>query len=128
MRNALDAIWLHAGWSVPPQSEWLQLVEHQGGSISAGESLRDDEAWDGTNTSGFSALTAGVRFPDATYDGFNERAHFWSASSFGNVGEAFELVTYSGGLKHKPQRMFSIMASLSAASKTEKVFCAELLF
>ena len=33
-----------------------------------------------------------------------------------------------GGLKHKPQRMLSIMASLSAASKTEQVFCAELLF
>ena len=85
-----------AGWGVPQHSEWLELVELLGGFLPAGESLKDDEGWNGTNTSGFSALPAGVRFPNAEYDGFNERAHFWSSSSYSTFGEAFELRAYAG--------------------------------
>tara|TARA_B110000003_G_scaffold111887_1_gene114539 strand:- start:523 stop:2646 length:2124 start_codon:yes stop_codon:yes gene_type:complete len=85
------------GWKVPFQSEWLSLVENLGGFVSAGLVLKDSGGWNGNNETGFSALPAGVRFGNASYDGFNERAHFWSSSQFQNLsgifGEAFELRT-----------------------------------
>lgn len=71
-----------AGWHIPTRSEWDQLRRFLG-YVDAGQQLKvgetHDPPWDGNNSSGFSALPAGVghdRF-------FGRQGHwsvFWSAT------------------------------------------------
>ena len=75
------------GWHVPTDWEYTELTDFLGGSSIAGTQMKsspsDNPAWDGTNTSGFSALAGGYRgsygyFYDEGYDGY-----FWSSSPDG---------------------------------------------
>lgn len=70
------------GFHVPSDEEWTELTERLGGKEIAGERIKVS-SWDGTNSSGFSALPGGYR------SGFNGRffnlarvGGWWSSSRF----------------------------------------------
>ena len=97
------------GWHIPTDLEW-SLYEYcienniaptgattlatfqtavgwRGTNSTAGPGAKmkvtssDTPAWDGTNTSGFSAFPAGYReFGDGSFDGLGSGAYFWSAT------------------------------------------------
>jgi uncharacterized protein (TIGR02145 family) len=75
-----------SGWHVPTDTEWTALTDGLGGS-SSGDALKsapsDSPAWDGTNSSGFSALAGGYR---GSYGYFNDEGNFgdfWTSSPNG---------------------------------------------
>ena len=68
------------GWSVPQGSDWVVLANELGGYQSAGDALKSDTEWDGSNSSGFSAVPGGYMFSNngVFYD--LNRAYFYSRS------------------------------------------------
>jgi uncharacterized protein (TIGR02145 family) len=75
-----------AGWHVPSDADWQKLVDKLGGDEDAGEALKATApAWDGTNSSGFSALPGGFRdFDNGNFylQGYN--GYWWSSSPNGS--------------------------------------------
>jgi uncharacterized protein (TIGR02145 family) len=75
-----------AGWHVPSDSEWQILVNFLGGSSIAGSKIKETGTnnWatsnkDATNTSGFTALPAGMRgSQDGTFSGQGIYGGWWS--------------------------------------------------
>lgn len=72
------------GWHLPSREEWTQLAEFLG-IHEAGQHLKaspdDPFPWDGTNTSGFTAVPAGA----GNGEGFHRMgdwALFWSSSGY----------------------------------------------
>ncbi len=72
------------GWHLPSKEEWEELSGFLGGK-DAGQKLKaskeDPVAWDGTNSSGFTALPAGA----GNGEGFHRLGNwalFWSASEY----------------------------------------------
>jgi uncharacterized protein (TIGR02145 family) len=76
-----------SGWHVPTDAEWTTLTDGLGGETVAGDALKasasDSPAWDGTNTSGFSALASGHRWFNGDFVG-ETYAFFWSSSPDGS--------------------------------------------
>ena len=77
-----------AGWHVPTDEEWEDLVHYLAQTLGdkdlVGAALKDDVAWDGTNSSGFSALPGGVR--DYVNGSFSSQGNYgvlWSSSPSG---------------------------------------------
>ncbi len=75
------------GFHVPTDGEWTELVNYLGGEEVAGAKMKsspsDTPAWDGTNSSGFSALPGGYR---ANYSGYFDSGYgglWWSSSADG---------------------------------------------
>jgi uncharacterized protein (TIGR02145 family) len=73
------------GWHVPSDGEWTELETVLGGASVAGAALKasssDVPPWDGSNTSGFSALPGGSR--NCCNGGFSSLGNFgywWSSS------------------------------------------------
>ncbi len=69
------------GYHVPSDEEWTVLENHLGGSSVPGIALKsspsDMPAWDGDNSSGFSALPGGLRnFNDGHFDYLGDNG-FW---------------------------------------------------
>ena len=60
------------GWSLPGSTEWNALITTVGGEATAGIMLKSMEGWDdngnGSDSFGFSALPAGFRSSDGSYD------------------------------------------------------------
>ena len=88
-----------AGWHVPSDGEWSVLENALGGSSVAGNPLKsssnDTPPWDGTNSSGFSALPGGHRYFANGYfysQGYN--GYWWSSSPDGSFAWLHYL--YSG--------------------------------
>ncbi len=76
------------GWHLPTEKEWLAL-QHYFGSGTDGAKMKDADSglWAilmaGTNnSSGFSALPAGIRNGLGQFDELGKSACFWSASKF----------------------------------------------
>ena len=73
-----------SGWHVPTQGEYTELKHFLGGSFIAGGAMKasstDSPGWDGTNSSGFSALPGGFRGSDGVFNGVGSYAYFWSSS------------------------------------------------
>ena len=73
-----------SGWHVPTDGEWTALTDHLGGSSVAGSQLKsspsDSPSWDGTNSSGFSALPGGRRLYDGNFSLVGYSGYWWSAS------------------------------------------------
>jgi len=70
-----------SGWHVPTDTEWTTLetqVSNDADALKA--SAIDTPAWNGTNTSGFSALAGGYRNDDGNFSGEGDDALFWSSS------------------------------------------------
>ena len=72
------------GFHVPTDEEWTELVEYLGGVRVAGEKMKI-KYWDGTNSSGFSAVPGGYRsYIDEIFYDFGSDGHWWSSSPFGS--------------------------------------------
>ncbi len=84
-----------SGWHVPSDAEWTALTDALGGGKVAGKKMKST-AWDGTNSSGFSALPGGYRyynsgvFLNVGNDGF-----WWSSSADGTYSAWYRSL-YSG--------------------------------
>jgi len=77
-----------AGWHVPTDEEWEDLVHYLAQTLGdeelVGAALKDDVAWDGTNSSGFSALPSGGRSNHhGVFDGQGYGGSWWSSSPLG---------------------------------------------
>jgi uncharacterized protein (TIGR02145 family) len=75
------------GFHVPSDEEWTVLENVLGGSDVAGTALKslaaDSPRWDGSNSSGFSALLGGYRDSDyGSYDALGIYGLWWSSSQF----------------------------------------------
>ena len=83
-----------AGWHVPSEEEWLELINSLGGKNSGGGKLKETgfEHWPSPNTGatnevGFTALNGGFRnhdgriFPYSPYDGYPYDGYWWSSST-----------------------------------------------
>ena len=73
-----------SGWHVPTDAEWTTLTDGLGGLSAAGNALKssssDTPAWDGTNSSGFSALAGGYRNQNGFFWNEGNWGYFWSSS------------------------------------------------
>jgi uncharacterized protein (TIGR02145 family) len=77
-----------AGWHVPSDSEWQQMIDFLGGNSTAGSKLKEtgDNNWiaknaDASNTSGFTAMPAGLRRSgDGIFGGAGSFGGWWSTT------------------------------------------------
>lgn len=84
------------GFHVPSDDEWTQLTELFGGGDIAGGKLKCTD-WDGTNSSGFSALPGGYR--DVHYGSFfdlGDGGFWWSSSPYFSHPHAWVRTLFSG--------------------------------
>ncbi len=107
-----------AGWHLPTNAEWQELIDANGGTLVAGKALKSASGWEfngsGTNSSGFNALPAG--YWDWALNKFNNSGRttiFWSADDFDPQYRAYYLLlNYSGD-----------QAQLAYSYKTSKGSC-----
>jgi uncharacterized protein (TIGR02145 family) len=87
------------GYHVPSDEEWTVLENHLGGSGVAGTALKsspsDTPAWNGDNSSGFSALPGGSRLDANGYINGQGYYGFWWSSTPSGAG-AWCRYLYSG--------------------------------
>ncbi len=80
------------GWHLPTDSEWSMLVSEFGGADKAGEALKSVNGWNedgnGTNSSGFNALAAGIR-RNSGYDVLGYFGFWWSSTPTDEEGKAW---------------------------------------
>jgi uncharacterized protein (TIGR02145 family) len=73
------------GWHLPSDAEWTKLTDYLESEKVAGVKLKvtssNSPAWDGNNTSGFSALPAGYSV-SGTSNGVGTDASFWTATEY----------------------------------------------
>ena len=76
-----------AGWKLPNNDDWDNLMTAVGGSSTAGTKLKSRTGWftgsgyiAGTDDYGFSALPGGGRWLDGNFDYVGDFGHWWSAS------------------------------------------------
>ena len=87
------------GWHVPSQSEWNELITAVGGSSVAGTMLKTETGWqshsgvENTDAFGFSALPAGFRSYDGSYDAAGDGANFWSYTEY-DGNHAYTMTLY----------------------------------
>ena len=74
-----------SGYHVPSDGEWTALENSLGGSSVAGMALKaSSPTWDGTNSSGFSALPGGMRdVGTGDFHNLGAYGNWWSSSSNG---------------------------------------------
>lgn len=75
------------GWHIPTQAEWQALITFLG-ATNAGQQMKvtasNIPAWDGTNTSGFAALSGGIgQGTSFLFQGTRET--FWSSTEFSST-------------------------------------------
>jgi uncharacterized protein (TIGR02145 family) len=73
-----------SGWHLPTRAEYeilIAAVDSNGNAIKA--EGQGSGAGAGTNTSGFSALLAGIRIDNGDFDGLGDVANFWSSTEDG---------------------------------------------
>ena len=89
-----------AGWHVPSKTEWMTLVDYDGGMAVAGLKLREagTSHWypntDATNESGFTALPGGSRLPDGSFWGSGHAGVFWTITPTVSVNYSWTVVIY----------------------------------
>jgi uncharacterized protein (TIGR02145 family) len=88
-----------SGWHDPSDAEWTVITDLLGGQEVAGYSMKADYGWggssyQGSNSSGFSALPGGYRTPNGDFQ-FEYYCHFWSSSSFDNWNSWYHYITPS---------------------------------
>jgi uncharacterized protein (TIGR02145 family) len=97
-----------AGWHLPSDNEWQQLLTELGGETIAGGKLMSMLSWDvpngwADNESGFSALGAGIHNPVLEYPDLSERmgvqTYYWSSTfneTHGNLSTAWSVRLNTG--------------------------------
>jgi uncharacterized protein (TIGR02145 family) len=86
-----------SGWHIPTKAEYTTLGDCLGGSLVAGDKLKETGTahWLGfnigaTNSSGFTALPGGLRlgfsgsFNNGTFSGINNEGRWWTSSWYDN--------------------------------------------
>ena len=72
------------GWHVPTDAEWTTLTDHLGLSVAGlkmKSSASDSPSWNGTNSSGFSALPGGLRSSvNGDFGNVGLLGYWWSSS------------------------------------------------
>lgn len=93
-----------AGWHVPTESEFNFMSTFLGGASVAGGKLKNgstdfwlDPNTDGTNSSGFSGLPAGLRNADGSFNGLSEQAAWWLGTTAAEVGLQQRQLTFDSG-------------------------------
>lgn len=82
------------GWHLPSVTEWKKLIAMAGSKALAGENLKSDIDWNGSNSIGFSALPAGC-FKNSFFEAEGTDAFFWSINE-SDVLSAFRMTLNSG--------------------------------
>ena len=87
------------GWHLPSHDEWEALFKAVRGSSTAGSMLKSATGWrssgNGTDTFGFSALPAGIRYSLGDYNSEGYGAYFWSSTEYNSYAYYMNL-PYSG--------------------------------
>lgn len=83
------------GWHVPTDAEWTELSDFLGGGAVAGKLLKASSTWDGTNSSGFTALPAGYRIVSGGFYDLEGYAFFWSSAG-SDPGDSWDRRLISG--------------------------------
>lgn len=73
------------GWHIPSVAEWNLLIKSRGGEVKAGKVLKSATDWNGTNASGFSAISVG-NYKQGFFNPPGVDASFWSS---GEVKDRF---------------------------------------
>jgi uncharacterized protein (TIGR02145 family) len=85
------------GWHIPEEDDWYTLIEYLGGEEIAGAKMKSKERFNGTNSSGFSALPIGTRFGNGQYGPFQYA--YWSVSKYGQSFEFGSPILIGFGLR-----------------------------
>lgn len=106
------------GWHLATDSEWSLLMNQFGGPDKAGEALKSVKGWiedgNGTNSSGFNALPAGIRRNNA-YDVLGYFSFWWSSIPTGEAGKAWEWnISYGGPDRSIKSKIFRFDADIRA--------------
>lgn len=87
-----------AGWHVPADNEWMQMVDYLGGIEVAGSKLKEigtthwnEQNTEATNESGFTGLGGGARDNTSGFYGFNLWG-IWRSSTILNASSSWEYV------------------------------------
>jgi uncharacterized protein (TIGR02145 family) len=77
------------GWHMPTDAEWTTLSDFLGGEDVAGHAMKsspsDAPSWNGSNTSGFSALSGGNRhYFNGNFSNEGSNGYWWSSSPNGS--------------------------------------------
>jgi uncharacterized protein (TIGR02145 family) len=91
------------GWHVPLNTEFNALATELGGTSNAGDAMKssssDSPAWNGTNTSGFSAVLTGVKQAGGLYDEESTSSYMWASDlHIGGSSQWTVLYTFHGTL------------------------------
>lgn len=82
------------GYRIPSDDDWKELIEFLGGSEVAGTKLKSKD-FEGTNSSGFSALPGGFRGGNGMFLTIGEAGYFWSSLQFLDNDAWFRVLAYS---------------------------------
>lgn len=104
-----------SGWHLATDSEWFTLVNKFGGTDKAGEALKSVKGWaedgNGTNSSGFNALPAGIRRGNR-YEWVNLFDFWWTSTLTGEKGKAWGWdMSYNGAIKSKVFRYVGFVSN-----------------
>ena len=72
------------GWHVPSDEEWTTLIDYLGGEDAAGIKMKSQNGCkangNGTNESGFSGLSGGVRSISEAFGSVDSDGYWWSST------------------------------------------------
>lgn len=97
------------GWHLPDDAEWYKLVKYLGGHDKAGTAMIEigNTHWvsshrkiKATNSSGFSALPAGIRYPNGRFENLGITTKFWSRYTLSRTAYAWTLNGRRKGIGH----------------------------
>ena len=71
---------------------WRGTISIAGPGAKMKVTSSNTPVWDGTNTSGFSALPAGYRYNDGSFIDLSSHADFWSATEGNGAGAWFRML------------------------------------
>ena len=90
------------GWHIPSKGEWEKLRETLGDTLTGGGKLKEEgtEHWKTPNTgsvnsTGFTALPAGIRYFEGTFNSVTMFTSFWSSTEWDNDKAWYMSLYYS---------------------------------
>ncbi|MEI6823367.1 MAG: FISUMP domain-containing protein [Bacteroidota bacterium] len=90
------------GWHVPSDAEWTNLTAYLGGESIAGGKLKETGTthWQSPNTgatneTGFTALPAGFRLIDGTFNDVGINGYWWSSFDYNSINAWDRYINYN---------------------------------